>query len=317
MKTAVVLVVFCLIFLMLASVIILIAVLQRKARQKQLAGLFAEGYFTSSRKDTDSKTVRTTNISIFGHQLDLQRLELLLLSADINMSAEHFLTLTLGAGLLVFILSLTLAQQLAGSLLIMLSALALPLLFLFHRKKARDEALVSQLPEALELIVRALRVGQSVDNALKEVSRNCPDPLGREIRIIHEEIALGLPFVQALQNFELRFARLGDVKLMTTAFIIQRETGGSLTTVLSNLAALIRERDKLGRQVKALTAEGRSSALILGILPIFAAGSFWLLRPDYIHLLFTHPLGKKLLMLAIVMEITGFIVMYFMTRMDP
>lgn len=317
MKIVIAVGIFCVVFLLLASAILLFSALQRKTRQKHLAALFNEENATSSPKEESSNIVRTADMRVFGYQLDLRRLELLLLSADITLSTERFITLVLGVGLVGFLLSFVLVKQVAGSLLILFFLALLPFLFLLHRRKVRDEALVSQLPEALELIVRALRVGQSVDNALKDVSQNFPDPMGREMRIIHEEIALGLPFAQALKNFELRFARLADVKLMTTAFIIQRETGGNLTMVLANLATLIRERDKLGRQVRAMTAEGRSSAIILGFLPICAAGFFWLVRPDYISVLFTHPLGKKLLMLAIVMQTAGFAVMYLMTRMDP
>jgi tight adherence protein B len=155
-----------------------------------------------------------------------------------------------------------------------------------------------------------------VDNALKEVARSSPPPLGAEIRTIYEEIALGIPFTAALENFEHRFNRLADVKLMTTAFIIQRETGGNLTRVLDNLANLIRERDTLKRQVRAMTAEGRSSAFILGVLPLVVGAFFWIVRPAYIKVLFTHPVGQKLLLAAVVLEISGFAVMCLMTRID-
>jgi len=248
--------------------------------------------------------------------VDLARLETLLSAADVSIPAERMATLALIAGLLGFFAVLAVARNFFGALLAMVLGIALPLIVLLYRRRQRDEALVRQLPEALDMIVRALRVGQSVDNALKEVGRAVPAPLGAEIQTIYEEMSLGIPFTAALQNFEARFARLADVKLMTTAFIIQRETGGNLTRVLANLSDLIRERDTLKRQVRAMTAEGRSSAFILGILPFAVGIVFWMVQPAYIQMLFSHPAGRKLLLAAGMLEVAGFAVMKLMTRLD-
>lgn len=259
---------------------------------------------------------RPSTIRFFGGFVDMARLETLLTSANVSVSPERFLTLAMALGTLGFLAALAISRNVPGSLLVMGAGAGLPLLYLLHRRRQRDDALVRQMPDALDMIVRALRVGQSVDNALKEVANHCPAPLGMEIRIIYEEIALGIPFTSALQNFEARFARLPDVKLMTTAFVIQRETGGNLTRVLANLSGLIRDRDTLKRQVRSLTAEGRSSSVVLGILPLAVAGFFWIARPAYIQVLFSHSLGRKMLLAAVLLEITGFVVMRLMTRLD-
>ena len=248
--------------------------------------------------------------------VDLARLETLLSAADVSISAQRMATLALIVGSLGFFAVLAVSRNFLGALLAMGLGAALPLMVLLYRRRQRDEALVRQMPEALDMIVRALRVGQSVDNALKEVGRAIPAPLGAEIQTIYEEMSLGIPFTAALQNFEARFARLADVKLMTTAFIIQRETGGNLTRVLANLSDLIRERDTLKRQVRAMTAEGRSSAFILGVLPLAVGAFFWIIRPAYIQTLFSHPAGRKMLLAAVLLEVTGFVVMKLMTRID-
>ena len=195
---------------------------------------------------------------------DSARLEALLVAADVPTSPERFLTLVTALGLVVFVIAWIVFQHVLGGLLSMGIALGIPVLVLKIRQRRRDDALIRQVPDALEMIVRALRVGQSVDNALQEVAHSYPDPFGQEVRTIYEEVTLGIPFITALQHFEARFARLAEVKLMTTAFIIQRETGGNLTQVLANLSELIRQRDTLKRQVTAMTAESRSSAVILG-----------------------------------------------------
>ena len=249
--------------------------------------------------------------------VDLARLEALLFSAGVSMPGERMATLITLTGLLGFFAILAVARSLPGALLAMGLGFALPLMVLRYRRRRRDDALVRQMPEALDMIVRALQVGQSVDNALNEVGRTVPPPLGMEIQTIYEEMSLGIPFTVALQNFESRFARLADVKLMTTAFIIQRETGGNLTRVLANLSDLIRERDTLKRQVRAMTAEGRSSAFILGVLPLAVGAFFWIIRPAYIRMLFSHPAGRKMLLAAMLLEIAGFVIMKLMTRLEP
>ncbi len=312
---------FCLVFALGLACYAIVILVQEKARKRQIKPLMTAGEKLTSWQNkggnSDNERTRQAGTSVFGQHVDLSRLQVFLASADMALTPERFIVISLGLAILGFLLAFFLSGRALVATPLMLLTASIPAFYMLHRRKIRDEALVEQLPEALDMIVRALRVGQSVDNALKEVTRTCADPLGREIRIIHEEIALGIPFVQAIQNFEVRFARLADVKLMTTAFVIQRETGGNLTRVLSNLADLIRERYKLKRQVQALTAEGRSSSLVLGVLPIFVIGFFWMIRPDYIAVLFSHPIGRKLLIIAVLFEVLGFLLMRLMTRIEP
>ncbi|WP_051554431.1 type II secretion system F family protein [Desulfobulbus elongatus] len=249
--------------------------------------------------------------------LPLTRLDNLLIAADVSMGLDRFLLVVLAAGACGFAPGYVLSRNLPIGLTVAAIAAFLPFLVLLHRRRKKNETMIRQLPEALDMIVRALRVGQSVDNALLEVSRSCPPPLGPEVRIVYEEVTLGLPFIGALRNFEARSAGLPDIKLMVTAFVIQHETGGNLSRILDNLADLIRKRDTLRRQVRALTAEGRSSALVLGFLPLVVGLFFWLVRPVYIQVLFVHPVGQKMLLLAILLEFFGFLVMRLLIRITP
>lgn len=259
----------------------------------------------------------TPAIRLLRHLLPLQRLDNLLIAADLTLSMERFLLIAVAAGGVGFCACYAVSRTLLISVGIAWLCASLPFVVLLHRRKKKEAAIVQQLPEALDMIVRALRVGQSVDNALVEVARSCPPPLGPEMRIMHEEVSLGIPFISALRNFGARFARLPDVKLMITAFVIQHETGGNLSQILDNLADLIRKRDTLRRQVRALTAEGRSSSLVLGVLPLVVGLFFWIARPAYIQVLFDHPVGRKLLLLAILLELAGFMTMRLLTRMTP
>ncbi len=321
MRFSLSLIVFVLVLVAIAGIFEVVTILHLRAKRRQIRALLKPTSDLSELKipmPADSTdTAKSSRIRLLGGFPDLTGLETLLLSANVSLLPEHFLILTVAAGLTGFFATLALSRNSTLSVLVMGSMFALPLLHLLHRRHLRDSSLVQQLPDALDMIIRALRVGQTVDNSLKEVGRICPSPLGVEIQTIYEEIALGIPFTAALHNFEVRFARLADVKLMTTAFIIQHETGGNLTRVLTNLSDLIRERDRLKHQVRAITAETRSSALILGVLPLAVAGFFWIIRPVYIQMLFSHPVGRKMVLIAALLEITGFLSMRLITRIEP
>lgn len=243
-------------------------------------------------------------------------LDNLLAAAGLGLTADRFVLICLAAGLLFLLPVLALAAHPLFGLVFAAAGAALPLLYVFHRRALREEALVLQLPEAIDMVVRALRVGQSVDGALKDIAQGLPEPLGPEIRKIYDETAMGLPFRAALRHFEQRFQRLPDVHIFCNAFIIQRETGGNLTRILEGLSQTVRERFQLKRQVKALTAEGRASAVILALLPVGFAVITWFANPGYIQTLFVHPVGRALLLIAVLLQAVGFMVMRVLSRIE-
>jgi tight adherence protein B len=259
---------------------------------------------------------RTALSRFAGTFINLSALEALLAATDTGLSVERFFSISLGLGLLFMLPAMPLLRNPFAAFPLMAAGLCLPYVYLLLSRKRREQALVQQLPDTLEMIVRALRAGQSVDGALKEIAASSAPPVGAEIHVVYEEMAMGLSFEQALNNFEMRFSGLPDVKILCTAFIVQRETGGNLTKILAGLADTIRHRFQLKRQVRVLTAEGRTSAMILGLLPVFFALVTWLFNPGYINLLISHPMGRKLLLLAVVFVICGFTVMRLMTRIE-
>jgi len=252
----------------------------------------------------------------FGRFVDLSPLRRLIGDTGSTMPAARFVALSLLAGFILFILTGLFVHHLWSMLFAFAAGATAPFLYLLCRRKRREEALVEQLPDAIDMISRALRAGQSLDDALREVSRSFTSPIGDEIKRIHEETAMGLSFEAALRNFELRFSRVSDVKILCSAFVIQRETGGNLTKILDGLSHTIRERFRLRRQVQALTAEGRTSAAILGVLPLLFAGLTYLLRAEYISQLLVHPVGKQILLLAIALETLGFGIMLLLARVE-
>ncbi|VFQ46173.1 type II secretion system F family protein [Desulfoluna butyratoxydans] len=247
---------------------------------------------------------------------DLSRLESILVTAGVTTSPERFVLWAAGAGVLLFLPLLLITRQLAVATLLAGTGMALPFGVVIWKKRQRERRLVEQLPDALDMIVRSLKVGHSVDGALKEAGRSFPNPLGQEVTLIYEEIAMGLPFKQAINHLEERFADVPDIRIFCAAFILQRETGGNLAAILSGLSTTIRERFQLERQIKAHSSEGRLSALVIGLLPPVFGLVTWLLNPGYIRTLVTHPTGQHLLVAAVLFEITGFVVMRAMTKLD-
>ncbi len=180
----------------------------------------------------------------------------------------------------------------------------LPIVWLLFKRKRRLKAFAAQLPEALELIARALRAGHSLAAGFSLVAQETSDPIGGEFGRTFEEQNLGKPLDEALNDLTKRIPNL-DLKFFATAIILQRQTGGDLAEILDKIGYLIRERFKIWGQVQALTGEGRLSGVVLLALPPALFAVVYRMNPDYLMLLFTDPLGKKMLIGGIVTQLFG------------
>ncbi|MCS0658898.1 type II secretion system F family protein [Massilia terrae] len=239
------------------------------------------------------------------HQWPLaHRVDRLLVQSGSRYAVEHFL---LASGF-CFLLGLGLSARWPLPLPV---RLAFALLFgaapVMLARRARARRLVrieEQLPEAADFIARALRAGHSFTNVLQIVGTELSEPLSGEFRIAREEINYGVPMSEALHNMANRIP-LTDLRYLIIAVLIQRESGGNLAEILGNISLIIRGRLKLAGQVRVLSAEGRMSAWILGALPFVVALMMTILNPKYISLLWTDPVGTKLLWVASGMIVFG------------
>jgi tight adherence protein B len=180
----------------------------------------------------------------------------------------------------------------------------LPLMYLFHRRNARLKKLINQLPDVFELLSQALRAGHSLASGMQVVAKQVADPAGTEFgRVFHEQ-NLGMKIEDALRNLAARVDLL-DVRFFVTAVLIQRQVGGDLAEVLDKIGTVIRERIKLFGTVQALTAEGRLSGYVLLALPLLVFCVMLKINGEYAKLLVTDPLGKMLLVIAVVMQLMG------------
>jgi len=180
----------------------------------------------------------------------------------------------------------------------------LPILILRWKKRRKTAQFEKQMPEAMELLARSLRAGYTLPATMELVAKEIPAPLGKEMRITYEEQRLGLSVTQALRRMGERVASQ-DLGYFVTAILVQNESGGNLAEILENIGSLIRERMKLKGKVQILTAEGRFSALILMGLPVITFLALYVVNRNYIMLLFSDPLGKKMLGVALVSMAIG------------
>lgn len=180
----------------------------------------------------------------------------------------------------------------------------LPFFWLSFRRKQRFARFAKQLPDAMELVARALRSGHSLASGLQVVVQEMPDPISQEFGMAYEEQNLGVPIDVALKNVFRRVPNL-DFKFFATAVAIQRQSGGDLAEILDKIGHIIRERFRIMGQVQALTGEGRISGIVLMALPIVLFFVMYYLNPEYMMLLFTEEMGRKMIAMAVVMQIIG------------
>ncbi|HWA93667.1 MAG TPA: type II secretion system F family protein [Terracidiphilus sp.] len=249
-------------------------------------------------------------------QLELApRLRRLLYQADLKWTVGGLLLFCFGcffvAGWLVYYRT----NAILFGLLIGLVAAAAPLIYVVFKRNKRLSKFEQGLPEAIDLIVNALRVGHSLNAATGLVSRECPDPVGTEFRTCFDEQNYGLELKVAMENMIARMP-VQDLKIVATAILIQRESGGNLAEVLEKTSSVIRERFRLKRQVLTHTAQGRLTGVILTLLPIVLGCLLYTINPTMMRILWTTPIGIKLMYAAGIMIIIGGLIIRKIVNLD-
>jgi tight adherence protein B len=227
--------------------------------------------------------------------------------ADSRYSVATFLSLSLLLGLLGLLLGSLTLKSMPLQVLAAIAGAAAPFLYVSYQKRQRLLKFLRQLPEALDLIARALRAGHTFQVGLKMVGEEFADPMGTEFDKTLAEINFGASVPDALKNLARR-VDCTDLHFFVIAILIQRETGGNLAEIAENIANLIRKRFELQDRVRALSAEGKLSAIILFALPFFLALAISVLNPKYLGVLFTDPIGRSMVGVAAVIMVTGALV---------
>ena len=181
---------------------------------------------------------------------------------------------------------------------------SVPFFWVLNKRRVRLKKFAAQLPDALELVARALRAGHSLGAGMHVVAEEMPAPISEEFGRVYEEQNLGIPVEDSLRNICERIPNL-DLRFFVTSVAIQRQTGGDLAEILDKIGHVIRERYRILGQVKALTAEGRLSGVVLIALPFVLFLVMLHIKPDYIQVLWTEPLGIKMSVFGLIMQILG------------
>src|SRR5215470_16299047 len=179
-----------------------------------------------------------------------------------------------------------------------------PIAYLLFQRYSRLEKCDAQLPQAIELMARALRAGHALQSAIEMVSHDVPEPLAGEFRMVHEEQLLGLPIRDALVNLLERIPR-DDMRFLTTALLLQKETGGNLVQILETTAGVMRERVRLRGQIRIYTAQARVTAWVVSLLPFAMFLLLNLVNPGYENIMLKDPTGRTLVYIGLFMWAAG------------
>ncbi len=237
-----------------------------------------------------------------------RRLQTSIEQANLTYRATDVITVSILIAGMVYLL-----QGLFGEGIFLLRLLiaglfgSLPIVYIMRVRARRLAKFEENLPDAIDLFNRSMRAGHNIQSGLETIGAETVDPVRMEFRRVVEELALGSQLEAALHNLGSRVPLI-DLKFFITGLILQRQTGANMVAVLENLSVLIRERLNLAAKMKAATTQQRFSAGLLCALPIVVGLGFWLVKPEYMILLFTDETGSKFLTYAIISEILGILI---------
>lgn len=238
-------------------------------------------------------------------KLDLApRLRLMLYQANLKWTVGGLMLSCLVAGLAGGWLIQLRTHSAPFSLMMGALAASIPYFYVVFKRSRQFGIFEQKLPEALDMMVSALRAGHSLISSISIVAREAPDPIGREFRKAFDEQNFGLELRTALNNLTTRFP-LQDLRILVTAVLIQQESGGNLAEVLDKVASVIRDRFRLKRQIAVHTAQGRMTGWVLTLLPLILGFLLYLVNPEHMSILWKRAIGIKLLTAAVAMCVVG------------
>ncbi len=259
------------------------------------------------KSDTPFSTLGALDVALRRWSSVSSPLKMLIERSGLKLSVGTLVLMCIFAAMATFAVVRLLTVYTTPALILAPIAAAIPFLYVRGKAKKRLNLFEEQFPEAIDLIARALRAGHALPTALQLASEEIPDPVGTEFRLLFEQQNYGLSMTEALREFGERVPLL-DARFFVTTVQTQREMGGNLSEVLDKLAAVIRERFKVKRHVRAVSAHGRITGVVLAALPPVVAGILFILSPSHIRLLIDDPLGLYMVTGAIVLQVVGVLI---------
>jgi tight adherence protein B len=234
-------------------------------------------------------------------------LELAIERAGMTTSVSALLAMCAGGALVGGVVMARVSPNPVFAVPLGLCAGWLPYAWMRMKARRRIAQFEEQFPEAIELIARALRAGHAFTTGLALVAEELPDPVGGEFRLVYDRQNFGMPVADALHHFAERVPLL-DARFFATAVLTQRESGGNLAEILDNLGSVIRQRFRVRRQIKVVTAHARLTGWVLTAMPLATAIAMLVIAPDHILTLVTDPVGVQMLIAAVSLWFVGFLI---------
>jgi len=235
-----------------------------------------------------------------------RRLELLLYQAGMSVRVGSFILMIAVCAGVGYVVGVAVFHHALHGFVLMFCLGFAPFLYVSYNKSIRQRQFAEEFPDALDLLVSALRAGISFSAALQIVADESPEPVRSEFAIVVEEQALGMDLREALTNMANRVGSL-DLKFFATAVVLQRSAGGNLTEVLENTSRLIRDRFRILGDIKTFTSAGRLTGVILSALPVGMCIFMLMVAPNYFHKMWDHPMGRTILGLAFFLQLLGWL----------
>ncbi|MGK7312852.1 MAG: type II secretion system F family protein [Candidatus Longimicrobiales bacterium M2_2A_002] len=226
--------------------------------------------------------------------------------AGVSWSVQSFLVFTAGSALAALLAGLMLTGSLVLAGLMAVPAAWVPYMVLRFRRSRRIARFEEAFPEAIDMLGRAIRAGHPLSAGINMVGQEMSEPVGSEFRRMFEQQRFGAPFSDTLMGMVDRID-LVDVRIFTTAVLVQREVGGNLAEILDNISNMIRARFRIRRQLRTYTAQGKMSGWIVGSMPFAVGAAFYGINPDYAMVLVDHPIGRLMMVVALTLQVFGII----------
>ncbi|MGE0362269.1 MAG: type II secretion system F family protein [Vicinamibacterales bacterium] len=232
------------------------------------------------------------------------RLERLLLEADVALTAGALVAVCAAAAVAGGALGVLATGRMSAGVVVAAVGAVAPFLFVQRRRRRRLQVFEEQFPEAIDLVARALRAGHTFTTGLGIAADEMPATVGSEFKRVYDQQNFGMSMPEALREMARRVPVL-DARFFVTAVLTQRESGGNLAEVLDNLSSVMRDRFKVKRQIRVISAHGRLSGMILAVVPPALAAFLYVIQPQFMRVLVDDPLGFRLVMAAVGLQVIG------------
>ena len=282
---------------------------QQSALRKRLKGTVPVALKNASlqRQDSPLSTIPIIDTLLSAGGRSTQSIQKRIDRSGMNLTVGALVLMCLCSAVAGYLLVETVSRLTLAAIVIGLMCACIPFWFVGYMAARRVAKFEEQFPEAIDLLARALRAGHAFTTGLSMVADEMPEPVGTEFRLAYDRQNFGMPMGEALKSLGDRVPLL-DARFFVTAVLTQREAGGNLAEVLDNLARVVRDRFKVKRQVRVITAHARITGWVLALMPPSLGVLLTLLSPTHMSLLWTHPTGIKMVVVAIVLQVVGTLV---------